>query len=211
MAYDLEEQEQLDQFKVWWKQHGQKAINALTALIVIYLGFNAWNYYQNQQSIKASAYYDNLLKLDAADAKNLKSVQSISAEIMDKYAGTPYAGRAALTAAKANVQANETKSAKSQLEWAADHAKEDAIQAMALLELAGLQIQDKDYAAALKTLDRSHTSGFDGLFADLKGDALLAQGKNAEAKAAYKEAVEKLDQQGRFIKFTQHKLEALGN
>ncbi len=114
MAYDLEEQEQLDQFKVWWKQHGQKAINALTALIVIYLGFNAWNYYQNQQSIKASAYYDNLLKLDVADAKNLKSIQSISAEIMDKFSGTPYAGRAALTAAKANFQANETKSAKSQ-------------------------------------------------------------------------------------------------
>ena len=49
------------------------------------------------------------------------------------------------------------------------------------------------------------------LFRSLRGDALLAQGKNAEAKAAYKEAVEKLDQQGRFIKFTQHKLEALGN
>ena len=211
MAYDLEEQEQLDEFKAWWKQHGQKVINAVTALIVVYLGYQGWNYYQNQQSLKASAQYDNLTKLDIADAKNLKAIQAVSAEIMDKYSGTPYAGRAALTAAKANFQANEVKSAKAQLEWAADHAKEDAVQAMALLELAGLQIQEKDYAGALKTLAESHSSGFDGLFADLKGDALLAQGKNAEAKAAYKEAVEKLDPQGRFIKFTQHKLEALGS
>ena len=211
MAYDLEEQEQLDEFKAWWKQHGRKVINAITVLAVIYLGYNGWNYYQNQQSLKASAQYDSLMKLNVADAKNLKAIQAVSAEIMDKYSSTPYAGRAALTAAKANFQANETKSAKAQLEWAANHAKEDAIQGMALLELAALQVQEKDYAAALKTLSEKHSSGFDGLFADLKGDVLVAQGKNAEAKAAYKEAVEKLEQQGHFVKFTQHKLEALGS
>lgn len=211
MAYDLEEQEQLDEFKSWWKQHGQKVINAVTALIVFYLGYQGWNYYQNQQSLKASVQYDSLLKLDIADAKNLKAIQALSAEMMDKYSGTPYAGRAALTAAKANYQASELKSAKAQLEWAADHAKEDAIQAMALLELAGLQIQEKDCVGALKTLGERHAKGFDGLFADLKGDALAAQGKKSEARAAYQEAIEKLDQQGRFIKFTQHKLEALGS
>ena len=211
MAYDLEEQEQLDEFKAWWKQHGQKVINAVTALIVVYLGYQGWNYYQNQQSLKASAQYDTLLKLDIADAKNLKAIQAVSAELMDKYSGTPYAGRAAMTAAKANFQANEEKSARAQLEWAADHAKEDAIRAMAMLELAGMQFQEKDYAGALKTLGRKHSSGFDGLFADLKGDVLLAQGKTEDAKAAYKLALEHLDHQGRFIKFTQHKLQALGN
>jgi predicted negative regulator of RcsB-dependent stress response len=211
MAYDLEEQEQLDELKAWWKVHGQKVTTAVTALVVAYLGFQGWNYYQGQQSLKASAQYENLIKLDIADAKNLKAIQTISAELMDKYSGTPYAGRAALTAAKANFQANEAKSAKAQLEWAAKHGKEDAVQAMALLELASLQVQEKDYAAALKTLGESHSAGFDGLFADLKGDVLVAQGKPAEAKAAYKEALEKLDAQGHFAKFTQHKLEALGS
>lgn len=211
MAYDLEEQEQLDEFKAWWKLHGQKVTTLVSALVVAYLGFQGWTYYQTQQSLKASVQYENLAKLDVADAKNLKAIQAVSAELMDKYSSTPYAGRAALTAAKANFQANETKSAKAQLEWAAKNAKEDAIQAMALLELAGLQLQNKDYAGALKTLGESHTAGFDGLFADLKGDVLVAQGNPAEAKAAYKEALEKLDSQGRFVKFTQHKLEALGS
>jgi predicted negative regulator of RcsB-dependent stress response len=130
---------------------------------------------------------------------------------MEKYSSTPYAGRAALTTAKANFQANDVKSAKAQLEWAAKNAKEDAIQSMALLELASLQVQDKDYDGALKTLSEKHSSGFDGLFADLKGDVLALQGNTTEAKKAYKEAVEKLDQQGHLLKFTQHKLEALGN
>lgn len=211
MAYDLEEQEQLDEFKAWWKLHGRNVVTLVTVLVIGYLGYQGWRYYQVQQSLKASARYENLVKLDVNDAKNLKAIQSVSAELMDKYSSTPYAGRAALTAAKANFQAKETKSAKAQLEWAANHAKEDAIQAMALLELASLQFEEKDYAGALKTLSEKHTSGFDGLFADLKGDVLVAQGKLAEAKVAYKEALEKLDSQGRLLKFTQHKLETLGN
>ena len=211
MAYDLEEQEQLDEFKAWWKLHGPKVVVLITTLVVVYLGYQGWHYYQDQHSLKASTQYENLLKLDITDAKNLKAIQSVSAQLMDKYSSTPYAGRAALTAAKANFQANEIKSAKSQLEWAANNAKEDAIQAMALLELASLQFEEKDYAGALKTLGKKHTSGFDGLFADLKGDVLVAQGKPADAKVAYKEALEKLDSQGRLLKFTQHKLEVLGN
>jgi predicted negative regulator of RcsB-dependent stress response len=211
MAYDLEEQEHLDEFKAWWKLHGPKVVVLITTLVVVYLGYQGWHYYQDQQSLKASTQYENLLKLDITDAKNLTAIQSVSAQLMDKYSSTPYAGRAALTAAKANFQANEIKSAKSQLEWAANNAKEDAIQAMALLELASLQFEEKDYAGALKTLGKKHTSGFDGLFADLKGDVLVAQGKPTDAKVAYKEALEKLDSQGRLLKFTQHKLEVLGN
>jgi predicted negative regulator of RcsB-dependent stress response len=211
MAYDLEEQEQLDEFKIWWKLHGQKVVTLVTVLVVGYLGYQGWQYYQTQQSLKASAQYENLLKLDITEAKNLKAIQIVSAELMDKFSSTPYAGRAAITAAKANFQAKEFKSAKSQLEWAAGHAKEDAIQAMALLELASLQVEEKDYEGALKTLSEKHTSGFDGLFSDLKGDVLVAQGKQSDAKIAYRDALDKLDQQGHLIKFTQHKLEALGN
>ncbi len=211
MAYDLEEQEQLDEFKAWWALHGKKVVTLVTVLLASYLGYQGWHYYQNQQGMKASTQYENLVKLDITEAKNLKAIQMLSADLMDKYSGTPYAGRAALTAAKANFQANETKSAKAQLEWAAKNAKEDAIQSMALLELASLHVQDKDYVSALKTLNEKHSTGFDGLFADLKGDVYVAQGKAQDAKKAYKESMEKLDQQGRLLKFTQHKLEALGS
>ncbi len=211
MAYDLEEQEQLDEFKAWWKLHGKKTLTLVTVLVVGYLGYQGWQYYQDQQSLKASMQYENLLKLDITDAKNLKAIQLVSADLMDKFSSTPYAGRAALTAAKANFQAHEIKSAKSQLEWATKHAKEDAIQAIAMLELASLQFEEKDYAGALKTLSEKHTAGFDGLFADLRGDVLVALGKPLDAKVAYTEALEKLDSQGRLVKFTQHKLEVLGN
>jgi predicted negative regulator of RcsB-dependent stress response len=171
MAYDLEEQEQLDEFKAWWKLHGQKVVTLVTVLVVGYLGYQGWNYYQNQQSLKASTQYENLIKLDITDAKNLKAIQTLSGDLMDKYSSTPYAGRAALTAAKANFQAKEFKSAKSQLEWAAGNAKEEAIKAMALLELASLQTEEKDYAGALKTLAEM-----------LKTESLVYGGQTAEER-----------------------------
>ena len=211
MAYDLEEQEQLDAFKAWWKLHGQKVIGAAIALFVILIAYKSWNYYQSEQSMQASAKYDQLVKLNATDVNNLKPIQSISGELMDKFSGTPYAGRAAIAAAKANFAANEAKSARAQLEWAAGHAKEEAVKAIALLQIATVQFQDKDYQAALKTLDKSHAEGFDGLFLDLKGDVLMSLGKSDEAKKAYQEALTKLDAEGRYHQYTLHKLEALGS
>ena len=95
MAYDLEEQEQLDEFKAWWALHGKKVVTLVTVLVASYLGYQGWHYYQNQQAMKASTQYENLVKLDITEAKNLKAIQMLSADLMDKYSSTPYAGRAA--------------------------------------------------------------------------------------------------------------------
>src|ERR1051325_349436 len=167
MAYDLEEQEQLDAFKTWWKANGNMIVAAATAAIIAFAGIQGWKYYQHQQSTQASIQYQALTQVDP---KNLKAIQSISAGIMEKYGSTPYAGRAALTAAKANYLAKDSKSAKAQLEWAVKNAKEDAVKSLALLQLAGIQLEEKAYDSALKTLAEKHEAGFDGLFADLKGD-----------------------------------------
>lgn len=208
MAYDLEEQEQLDELKAWWKRNGNKVLGVASAALIVFAGYQGWKVYQHKQSVEASAQYDALTKLDP---KDLKGIQGASALLMDKYAGTPFAARAALLAAKANYAANDTKSAKAQIEWVQQHAKEDALRAIAQLQLASIQYEEKQYDAALKTLSDKHDVGFDGLFADLRGDILAAQGKKAEAKAAYTEALTKLEADGRYHSFTEHKLDALGS
>ena len=78
------------------------------------------------------------------------------------------------------------------------------------LQLANILAEEKNYEAALKLLEAKHDAGFDGLFSDLKGDVLLALGKKAEAKAAYENALLKLDMDGKYRNLTQQKLEALG-
>jgi len=207
MAYDLEEQEQLDELKAWWKANGKLVSNVVLGLLVAYAGYQGWKYFQTKQAVEASSEYQ---ALQVTDEKDVKSIQAKAAVIMDKYASTPYAGRAALYVAKTNYLANDAKSAKAQLEWAAKNAKESSVRAIASLQLANILAEEKDYQAALKLLEASHDAGFDGLFSDLKGDVLVGLGKNKEAKAAYEHALSKLDPQGKYRVLTQQKLEALG-
>lgn len=207
MAYDLEEQEQLDEFKAWWKKNGQKAIALGVALLLAYAGYNGWHFYQNKQSVEASVLYQELL---VSDVKESKVIQEKSTNLIEKYASTPYAARAALYVAKLNYQNNDSKNAKVKLEWAMNNAKETAVAAMAGLELANVLLEEKSYDAALKILDAKHDSGFDGLYWDLKGDILLAMGKKNDAKSAYQRALTKLDGQGKYHLITEQKLESLG-
>jgi len=208
MAYDLEEQEQLDELKAWWKAHGNIVLIVVGVAIASSTGVQGWKYYQNKQSKEASVQFQALTQ---SDPKDIKAAQALSAGLMEKYTSTPYAGRAAVVAAKANFAAGDAKSAKAQLEWAAKNAQEDPVKSIALLQLAAIQMDEKQYDAALKTLAEKHDAGFDGIFADLKGDILAAQNKKVEAKAAYEEALTKLDVRNRYSGYTQHKLEALGN
>lgn len=208
MAYDLEEQEELDVLKDWWKRNGNTVLWGVTAVFVAFAGFRGWQYYQQKQSYEASARYEALAQLDISDIKNIRSV---SGQLMEKYSGTSYAARAALLAAKANYEAHDAKSAKAQLQWAIEHSKEEQVRGIAQLQLAAILLEEKQYDAALKALSDKHNAAFDGLFADLRGDILAAQGKTADAKAAYKDALGKLDEKGRYRRFTEHKLEALGS
>ncbi len=208
MAYDLEEQEQLEELKAWWKRYGNTVQWALLVALTIAAGFQGWKYYQYRQNSQASMLYESLQRLSVADTK---SVRAVSAQIMDKYGDTSYAPRAALLAAQTNYVAKDRKSAIAQLEWVMTHGSDEALQTIAMLQLAGLKTEDKQYDAALKLLGTKHDPAFDGLVADMQGDILVAQGKTAEAKKAYQDALGKLDEKNSFRKYTEQKLDGLGS
>lgn len=207
MAYDLEEQEQLDEFKAWWKKHGKLVTNSILIVFIAYVAWQGYHYYQGKKALEASALYQTLV---TTDANKSADIQAQAKKLTSDYAGTPYAGRAAVYAAKSNIVANDYKNAKTQLEWAAKHAKENTTKAMAGLQLAGILFEEKNYDEALKMLSNDSDKGFAGLKEDLKGDIYLAQGKKADAKKAYEAALTELDPQGRLQQFTRQKLESLG-
>lgn len=207
MALDLEEQDQLDALKSWWKANGNKVLIIAGLVIAGVVGYQGWKQYQARQSAEASARF---MELGDASPTDVKTIQSISAEIIEKYPSTPYAARAALLAAKANYAAKDVDSAVSQTEWAYKNATEQSVRSLAQLQLAGLMFEQKKYDDALKLVNEKHEASFDALFADLKGDILVAQGNKAEAKSAYEDAVKKFEFGSRYARYTQHKLEALG-
>jgi len=188
-TYDLEEQEQLAELKLWWKQYGNLLINVLTAVAVVFIAWFGWNWYQRNQTGQASQVYGVLQK--AVQEKDSQRMKAASGELLEKFSGTPYASLGALTAAKAMVDASDAKTAKLQLQWVVDHGK-DEFRDLARLRLATLLLDEKGYADALKQLEGSVSAGFEARFLDTRGDILAAEGKKAEAAAAYQAALDKL-------------------
>ena len=207
MAYDLEEQEQLDEFKIWWKKYGKLAINIVLAALVVYAAWQGYQYFQQKKAVEASVLYQALVVTDPAKTA---LINAQAAKLMQDYTSTPYAGRAAVFSAKYSAVAHDLKKAKTQLEWAIKNSKESAVKAIASLQLAGILFEEKNYEGAIKVLSNDIDKGFAGIKEDLMGDILLAQGKTADAKKAYQNALENLDPQGKLHQYTRYKLESLG-
>lgn len=209
MAYDLEEQEQLETFKAWWTQYGKLVILTVAACVLTIAAFQGWRYYRYQQALAAVTLYEQLTQAERAN--DAKKVRDIAAQITDKYAATPYAAMSALAAARANFDTGDLAAAKAQLQWVVDNAKEEEVRDMARLRLAAVLLDEKKYPEALALVQGAQLEAFSGLYADLKGDILAAQGKLAEARGAYQLAFDKSDAQSAYRTILQAKLDALGD
>ena len=206
-ALDLQEQEQIEALKAWWKDNRNQVLGALLIVVVAMGGWRGWQYYQHKQSSQAATLYAEFFRqLEGNDAGR---VNDAAAAVMDRFAATAYASRAALLAAQVNEQRKDAARAKTQLQWVIDHAGEAELRDVARLRLASLLLDETKYADAMKLLDAEHPASFDVLYADLRGDALSAQGKADEARSAYKLAYEKTDAKSMYRNLIQMKLDAL--
>ncbi len=205
---DLQEQEQVEAIKAWWKENGNRVLGALLVAVVAMGGWRGWQYYQAKQATEAATLYAEFdRQLESNDAKR---VNDAAAMVMEKYASSAYAPRAALLAAQVNEQGRDTARARTQLYWVIDHAGEEGLKDVARLRLAAALLDEQKYDDALKLLEARHPASFDGLYADLRGDVLSAQGKNAEAVSAYRLAYERAETGSAYRELIEMKMDALG-
>ncbi|MBI3902738.1 MAG: tetratricopeptide repeat protein [Nitrosomonadales bacterium] len=207
-ALDSHEQEQIDALKAWWKDNGKGVILAVAVALGALGATQFWHSHKAKQASEAAALFGELnQQLTSNDPKRINDA---AAAVTDKYASSAYAPRAALLAAQADIDAKDAAHARTQLQWVIEHADEDALKDVARLKLAALLLDEKNYADALTQLETKHPESFDSLYADLKGDVLSAQDKTEEARAAYKQALEKSDPKGPYRNLIQMKLDTLG-
>ena len=206
-VYDLEEQDQIDDLKAWWTRYGGTITVALILGLLVVAGIQGWRWYTGHRAENASVLYSAVS--DAVRTKDAAKAKDAIAQLTDRYASTSYAPRAELLYAKMLYDAGDRDGAKSQLAWAVDHSSEEELQAIARYRLAQVQIDEKQYDAALASLDAKHPPSFDGLYADLRGDALVAAGRPADARAAYENALAKLDPKSAYRNFVQVKHDSI--
>jgi predicted negative regulator of RcsB-dependent stress response len=205
---DLQEQEQLESLKAFWKQYG----NLITWTLIIALGaiaaFNGWNYWQREQATKAASMFEELDR--AGLAGDAEKAGRVFADMKDRFPRTAYTEQGGLLAAKVQAAKGQIDAAKASLAWVAEHAVEGEIGTVARLRLAALQADGKQYDEALKTLDAAKAEGFEALLADRRGDILHAQGKTAEARAAWEQAYKAMGEKIDYRRLIDAKIGALG-
>lgn len=190
-TYDLEEQEQLEELKTWWKLHGTIVTAVVAVLAAGVVGWQGWQWWQNSQTAQASQIYGNLQQ--ALMQQDVKRVRLMAGELIEKYSGTAYAGMGAMLSGKALLETGDLKSAQLQFGWVADNAKDPGLRDLARLRQAIALAEDKAYDEALKLLAVPPAPTLMVRFLEVRGDVLQAQGKAVEAHKAYDEAIKQAD------------------
>jgi predicted negative regulator of RcsB-dependent stress response len=207
MAYDLEEQEQLAELKAWWTRYGNFILTVITLVLLGFAAYNGWQWYQREQAGKAAGAYAQFEKsLAARDADKASALADM---VMREYGSTVYASMAALQAARLQAESGKADRARESLQWVVDHAPQPELQSIARVRLAGILLDEKKYDEALKVLPADPQPAQAVAVADRRGDVLAAQGKVAEARTAYGEALAKAEAQHPLRQLIQLKLDAL--
>ena len=209
MPLDLEEQEQIAELKAWWNRHGNLIVGVVLACAVVLAGWEGWRLYEQSQARQASVLYEELTK--AVQTGDAKAMRDAGGALIENYKRTLYASMGALVSARFYFDRNDLKSAKAQLQWVIDNSAADDFRDLARLRLAAVLLDEKAHDEALKLLEAQHAAAYEAQYAALKGDVLMAKNQAAEARAAYKLALEKAgSQDGSFRESVRMRLEALG-
>jgi len=205
---DLEEQEQLDQLKHFWRQYG----NAITwVLIVVMAGFAGWNlyqYWQRSQATQAAAMFDEVERI--AVSGDVARLERALADMREKFGKTTYAQQAGLLGARVFAESGKEAAARQALQAIIDATGDEGYKSVARLRLAGLLLEAKSFDEALKLLTGEWPGEFAALAADRRGDVYQAQGKPEQAVAEYRKAYQGLDSASEYRRLIDVKLAALG-
>lgn len=206
-SYDFEEQERLAELKAWWEDNRIYVFGAIAAAVIGFGGWKGWQFWEQRQDEEAAALF---LPVDEAQrTADPKKIAAAAEKVVAEQPGSFYASQAALIAAKAAFDAGSLDEARKHLEWVMNKGVE-VHRGVARVRLAAVLLEQKKYDEALATLDANKDPGFVPLAADMRGDIMLAQGRLDEARAAYRQAIEKADARNPVKSIAQTKLNALG-
>lgn len=180
MAYSIEEEQELNQLKDWWKENAKVVILAFVLGIAGVLGWRFWQSHQVNQIVQASEQYDALA---------YSSQQDKVAQFVQANSKTSYAVFALLDEAKSAMEKQDFASAENALKQALEQSQDEVLTNLAALRLGEVQFQLGQFDMALSSLSQVKAAGFSTRKMLLTADIQLAKGDNNAAKAELEEVV----------------------
>lgn len=217
MAYNLEEQEQLDNFKAFWSKWGKLLMMSFVTITIGLIAYYGYQNYQRNQSEKAKPLFEQIEKTvititqamdvdlkekieskpgtqfnSKVNTKDVQLINDLAKKLIQQYPNTAQAQLGALLSAK--TQANLGKDTESQYlwQWLIDHAKDPEYSYLARLYLATawFDARQLDKALALLTIQDGSKAfkAFELLYVDRRGDILVELNKQPQAIVEYQQA-----------------------
>ncbi|MEZ5652301.1 MAG: tetratricopeptide repeat protein [Burkholderiaceae bacterium] len=210
MAYDFEEQEQIENLKAWWNRYGGFILTVMVIVSVSVAAWRVWGWYQAREAGRAAVALSVLR--EAVRANDMPKVRAASKTLEEGHGGSIYAAMGALLAAKAHFDAGDLEQARQSLRWVLDNAPNSEFAPIARLRLAGVLLQDGEAEQALGVLGEVPVpQPYRGAFADRRGDILVELSRPDDARQAYREALDAMGQRVGLSSSVQAKLESLGS
>ena len=191
MAAHLEEQQELDNFKYFWKSTGRWLFALLIAAALGYLGYTMYKSHKASQSQEAAEVLAKIVDKMQAKASQAE-VNADLTNLQQNYSDSIAAAQATLMAAATEYDARRYDVAEGHLNWVLQNQKAPLVQALAAQRLGIVLLQQKKYDAAIAALSTKVEADFEPLLLEAKGDVYAVQNKTKEAAQSYQQALEKL-------------------
>ena len=201
MSAHLTEEEQIEAFKRWWKEHGVKAIAVIVIATAGYFGYTGYMSMQEKHAQAHSALYDDLIKTVAADADakpndaELANITKAAEAVIAEDKSALYADLARFQLAKLAVESNDLKAAEVNLQAVIDDSKTTSSVDLARLRLARVKAAQGLNEEAIALLDKGSSDAFSASYAETRGDILQGLGRLDDAFTAYEAAITSLEKQ----------------
>ncbi|PRM06326.1 hypothetical protein BV006_01869 [Haemophilus influenzae] len=185
MAYSIEEEQEINQLKDWWKENGKTIIVAFILGVGGMFGWRYWQAHQAEQIAQASAQYDALINSVQQDeqAKKANIEQFVQAN-----SKTAYAVFALLDEAKKANEKQDFSAAEANLNQALTQSQDEVLTSIIALRLSAVQFQLGQLDNALTTLNQVKGESFNARKVILTGDIQVAKGDKVAAKNSFEQA-----------------------
>ena len=185
MAYSIEEEQEINQLKDWWKENSKTIIVAFILGVGGMFGWRYWQAYQAEQIAQASSQYDALIYSAQQDkqAKKANIEQFVQAN-----SKTAYAVFALLDEAKKATEKQDFAAAEVNLNQALTQSQDEVLTSIVALRLSAVQFQLGQLDNALTTLNQVKGESFNARKALLTGDIQVAKGDKVAAKNSFEQA-----------------------
>ncbi len=183
----LSEKEQIEQMRTWWSEYGNYVISGVVLGAIVLFGINYVQTSRIDAQNAASMLYDDLTN-HVVDG-NVDEAEAIVAQLVLDYADSNYAVQSRLAMARLYMDKNRDQDAVNILRKLVASDVSAEFKQVGRIRLAKVLLYQDKPNEVVDLISGQEEGAFAARHAEVLGDAYVALGRVADARAAYQRAL----------------------